>query len=706
MGGGMARYALILLALLVLATEAAALQPIARFNAVPYQRIPHGGALAVGVVAFSKPGLNRVEFIASGQGYSGGVKTASAMTLNSATGTWEYWVSFPASEFSGNGEVTITATAYDAGGNTRVLILPLIAEGAGAFTTTTAWAAPGGNNATCIVGSEAAPCQTIAGAVAKIQAANGGSAAGGIIYLQEGTYTLGNQATVTTGEWLTITRDPDAVAANVVINGNGSVRSTSMLRLREVTIQSTGGGQYVFETGSPTNLWLDGVTVAGSGRWVTNSNPVHILSGNVWATNCEVHDVDYGFYYIPYVRGVSVTNVGNDPYVNTQMIVNSSSANISNGSTGWHADSYQTHTTGVPAPSNRIIYNYKSTNVHYEGLFMRSDAGLAQDNAFVNVLIELREPADRNESALYAFMSVAISQSWDHLLLWNNTFLGGHGEFYGTYTNSSMVGNIFYQFVDSGTPTGNPTLPEWAPGNSSGNEAMYNHYLGVYGETPPCTQNSRYLSQSPVWPCPQWNAKRPDSGSPATFSEGDGVVDADYTSPSFTYPVGDVLISRMEPRVPVDLYNVSRGGLADIGAVESTPGGAAAPALSSPTSSGVSETTAILGATVTSAGDAVVTARGIVWDTAAAPKVTDHVGYTESPPYGAAAFSGLVAGLPAGTLIYFAGYATNANGTSYSPDGSFITNSAGTPDPETGGLLLKAGGNGALRFGGNGAVTQ
>lgn len=700
------RLAVLLLALLLPAV-AQAYAPAARFNLVPYQRIPHGGSLAVGVVAFGKPGIDRVEFSATGQGYSGGTKTATTMTLNSASNTWEYWVSFAAAEFSGNGAVTISATAFDELGNSRSLTLPLIAEGASGATPPSAWAAPGGNNSTCVVGSEAAPCQTIAGAVAKIQAANGGSAAGATIYLQGGTYSLGNQSTVTTGEWLTITRDPDVAAADVVINAGGSVRSTALLRLRGVTVQSTGGGQYVFETGSPTNLWLDGVDVAGSGRWVANSNPVHVLSGNLWATDCTVHDVDYGFYYIPYVRGCAVDIVGNDPYVNTQMIVNSSSSNISNGATGWHADSYQTHTTGVPAPSNRIIYNYRSTNVHYEGLFMRSDAGMAQDNAFVNVLVELREPADRNESDAVAFMAIAVSQSWDHLLIWNSTFLTGHGEFYGTYTNSSLVGSLFYQFVDDGSAMGTPALPEWAPGNSSGNEALHNHFLGVYGETPACTKNSRYLAANPDWPCPHWYAKRPDSGSPATFSEGDGVLDIDYTSPTLGYPQGSVLVSRFAPRVPVDLYNVSRGDLADIGAVESTPGGAAPPALSGPTVAGVSETTATLGATVTSEGDAAVSARGVVWDIASAPRITDHIGFSASPPYTAATFSGVVTGLPAGTLIYFAGYATNANGTSYSVDGSFTTGSAGTPDPETGGLLLKAGGNGHISIGaGNGAITQ
>src|SRR5262249_54727741 len=59
--------------------------PIARINCVPNQRIDPKHPLRIGVVAFSAGngtntiGIRKVEFTITGQGYTGGVKKATAM---------------------------------------------------------------------------------------------------------------------------------------------------------------------------------------------------------------------------------------------------------------------------------------------------------------------------------------------------------------------------------------------------------------------------------------------------------------------------------------------------------------------------------------------------------------------------------------------------------------------------------------------------
>ncbi|RII26153.1 MAG: hypothetical protein CXR31_10620 [Geobacter sp.] len=93
-----------------------------------------------------------------------------------------------------------------------------------------------------------------------------------------------------------------------------------------------------------------------------------------------------------------------------------------------------------------------------------------------------------------------------------------------------------------------------------------------------------------------------------------------------------------------------------------------APTLTSPTATSIADTTATLGANVTSDGGAAITARGTVWDTAAAPTVNQ---LATSGTTGV--FTQARTGLPAGTKVYYRGYATNSAGTSYSPDGSFYT---------------------------------
>ena len=57
--------------LFVASTEVYALTPIAHTDVVPYQRIQYGSSFDFGVVAFSKPGINRVDFAITGQGYTG-----------------------------------------------------------------------------------------------------------------------------------------------------------------------------------------------------------------------------------------------------------------------------------------------------------------------------------------------------------------------------------------------------------------------------------------------------------------------------------------------------------------------------------------------------------------------------------------------------------------------------------------------------------
>ncbi|NTW31032.1 MAG: hypothetical protein HGB12_00080 [Bacteroidetes bacterium] len=93
------------------------------------------------------------------------------------------------------------------------------------------------------------------------------------------------------------------------------------------------------------------------------------------------------------------------------------------------------------------------------------------------------------------------------------------------------------------------------------------------------------------------------------------------------------------------------------------------PTITSPTSTTITSTTATLGANITSNGGASITARGTCWGTSASPT-------TNSVAEGGTSmgiFTQARTGLPAGTLIYYRGYATNSVGTGYSADGTFTT---------------------------------
>lgn len=96
------------------------LTPVARFDAVPYQRISAGEQINVGVVAFSMAGIERVEFTISGQGYKGeNPLVVNNMTYNPQTDVFEYWVPVKANDFTSDGVIEIEAVAIGKDGGVK-----------------------------------------------------------------------------------------------------------------------------------------------------------------------------------------------------------------------------------------------------------------------------------------------------------------------------------------------------------------------------------------------------------------------------------------------------------------------------------------------------------------------------------------------------------------------------------------------------------
>jgi len=96
------------------------------------------------------------------------------------------------------------------------------------------------------------------------------------------------------------------------------------------------------------------------------------------------------------------------------------------------------------------------------------------------------------------------------------------------------------------------------------------------------------------------------------------------------------------------------------------------PTVTSPTSTNITTTTAVLGGTVTSGGDTTIIARGVVYSsTNPDPLLADSVATTTGTT---GVFTVPVTGLALGTTYWFKAYATNSAGTSYTTEiGSFTT---------------------------------
>lgn len=543
----------------------AALTPVARPNVVPYQRISPNSPINFGVVAFSKNGIDRVDFNISGQGFTGGTKTSTAMSFNPQSMTYEYWVPIAADEFASNGPITVTSVAVGKDGGIRESSTILFA--APSAVQVQSWVDPiGGSDTSGEVGNRLRPYSTIGQAITATQNANNGSADGVVINLLPGTYASGMVASpVTTTERLVVRAASGVAADEVVLTKGGTAIRPSLLLLQGITLQNTTNGPVADRVN--TDLWIDGCRLIGKGRHLQNSSPVPANSAlQYYLTNSSNYNSDYGMYSGVLARNISFSTIGNDAFANTQMVINARVDDLDPGATEWHADGYQSWGEG---PNNRIIYGYYGTNFHYQGLFLRATLSPGQDNAFINIFMEMMDPG-RDGGAGVVLSSGSIYGEWDHLLVWNCSFphigfsIYPDDSGYG-FTNSSFIGNFFYEFKDSTAGFVDPSYA--APGNAGNNDFLHNHYVRSYTDVTNCAGNPQPVG------CPHYHSTSPDSSAlPTQTVGGVGSESADFIirdlgSQRNGQPYNPLLVERFEQVVPVDAVGAVRKHMSDVGAI-------------------------------------------------------------------------------------------------------------------------------------------
>jgi hypothetical protein len=363
---------------------------IARWDAVP-----HAPASRVGVVAFHRSGIDRVEFS------SGTV----ARELVSSGGAWEYVTSADPGE--------LRATAYPRIGAPRELEpLPIALDVPGEVR----YVSTAGDD-TSGDGSQAAPYATIWRAARSMAVADGGR-----IRLLTGEYQLGPAGwppVVTTDRWLTVEPVEGHEATITEVPHPGL--DTRLLRLHGLLIRDP------LTTGGPGHkLWLDGCTLRGNGQHTTldsgagwfPAGPGWGFDGGVWVTGCTFVEDRFGPINATLVRGTHLQDIGEDAFDSCGLIVNSSVDNLSAGPTDWHADVVEYDWTRGLHQENYIIYGLRATNIDAQGLYMdgHDHPGFRVDDvAFVNVLVH-----NTHGGAGSLWDEVAN----DHLLLWHVTILG------------------------------------------------------------------------------------------------------------------------------------------------------------------------------------------------------------------------------------------------------------------------------------------
>jgi len=459
---------------LVVQPQCDSLTPIARWDVVPYQRINAGETFKAGVVAFSKNGIQKVTFTISGQGYTDPASIdVTQMTYNDRTDVHEYWIPIAAGSFTSDGPITVEAIVHGndggirdkntGGGSLGLDALPLIVNPTGSLPQPEAWVDNGGNDSTGEVNNPAQPYLTIRAAINAIRAwrsplGYGDNAAGGVVRLYAGVHSAVSSAPSVLGgdEWVTVTTAAGGNTSNTIVIAASAIRNVERVAIKGITLDRSGGGGAIVAAnstvGSLMQVWIDDCALIGSGRWILQSNPVGLNPRTVYWTDSSITACDYATrntaeQYL--ARGLTISTIGHDAFQNFPMIVNCTVDDIDNGdNSSWHADAMQWW--GGHRDSNVIVYNYRATNCHYQGLFIRGrrtsdpEPPNAQGMAFVNVYIDMADDAS-GSSGWYRRV--------DHLIWWHCTFrsnlgffvdpLDGYSSWPVEITDFSAKGNVF-----------------------------------------------------------------------------------------------------------------------------------------------------------------------------------------------------------------------------------------------------------------------
>jgi len=488
---------------------------IARWDTVPYQTVEQD--MGVGVVAFHRKGIDRVEFSVNG----GPWVPVSEMTLNPDSGVYEYWALLRPSDFSAAGTAEVRAIAYPTVGKPRVL--------SGMFLTVDAtaslpkpgpfWASPSGNDSN--PGTQGQPVKTIWKAVTLLNASPGG-AGGGTIYLQPGTYDAGGaQFEIQNERWYTIRPAPGVSPASCILgsySGNGLWSRRLKLENLRVATRLKGGdgaGDYAF--------WLDQCDQVGPGQEATLApygGSWFFYSGGIFLTNGLLRENNTGPLGSNLIRNMQISQIGEDVFKTFDLIVNSTVDDVDSGSqSSWHPDLFNVYGVG-----NRIAYNVKCTNIDAQGIYPEQSI---EDVAFVNVVIQgLGWGVSQNDG-------VALK----HFLLWNCTLDQNFLWRASCLENLSVRGNSFSSMsmttpnsISSGCwSSAGPTVQ----GVLAAGDFMDNHFVGT---------NSLVLGSAPT------------TGTAGYANPGAG---------NYTPLPNSPLKNRVLPLlVPVDLANNPRDPLA------------------------------------------------------------------------------------------------------------------------------------------------
>jgi len=372
---------------------------IARWNFVPSQILSE--AFNIGVVAFHREGINRVEFSLDG----GPVVAVSQARLNSDSNTEEYFVRVDPAQLA-VGLREVRAVIYPNSGIPRVLSGALnnpntskgeysmffVADAQRSLPRIEKYVSPLGSDNKGD-GSLGNPFQSIMKAIKSINTQNGGKADGGIVNLLPGEHHYGTYSwplfSQTLNSFLTIRPAPgvNSIDAPIVSASSGGL-ALSRVRLQNVTVKPSGSSNSILV--SPTGLggvrilWLDGCTMLGVGRTSASSWTGGWTHGFV--TDTFITDSADGING-ELVRNVAIDTIGSDAFSGAKLVINSTVRKIDASGTQFHPDFFQLFSTDGSTNENHILVNAEMIEPSVtQGLFAGANDSI-KDIAFKNVIV-------------------------------------------------------------------------------------------------------------------------------------------------------------------------------------------------------------------------------------------------------------------------------------------------------------------------------
>lgn len=429
---------------------------IANWDVVPYQRIT-GATFEMGVVAFHGGGISHVSI-----GVDGNWIDIPTMTYNPRTDVNEYVATLDLTQFA-PGYYEFRAIAYPNHGRPRLLeSLNLYVDPDDEFTQTVRYVSSSGSDSNS--GSESSPLRTVQKAIKEIASANGGNAAGGIVYCQAGNIefnTSGGWGRANTSQhYVIVKRAPGVAEGSVVITDFGNGTNTKYLKFEGIDFDITKlSGNSIDNIPQPDDgntdyAWFHDCRWTGGGRGNEpggTSGPGPILANNsgykrYYMTDCTISETANGPKYVHLGRNVLVQTLGEDAFRNPRTIINCHSRDQHKPSgSSFHTDVIQIYSTASTF-ENCIIYNYLAEDSGQiggtQGFFCRSVTGMQLiDCAVVNFVMDQTTNAQRSK----------IKAGGRHLLLWNCTFRNQRFEWLPdaegqTFLKGSVRNSYFDQF--------------------------------------------------------------------------------------------------------------------------------------------------------------------------------------------------------------------------------------------------------------------